>query len=145
MTAGSDLEVHWKETINHKGLYEFQFSPSGDTGWVRLKLVPDPDDAAVPVLRSTIVALPNTPTTTGTLRLIQWADSGGVPPSLVAHQYSCADLELTPPGQAFHTITPCRAVDTRSPAGHALDRRLAPDLLRSRASAAFRSPRGLSR
>jgi hypothetical protein len=99
--AGSQLQINWKETVNHIGWYQLQFSPAGETDWVALtNLITDTNDSGVtpdnPKLWSTVTFLPDTPTTTGTVRLIQWAIAGPPTNGVVAHRFSCADLELTP-------------------------------------------------
>lgn len=109
LTAGATQTIKWEETVDHPGQYFIEFSPSGDTGWVRLKAIPDiqRNGAANPLPHNyeTTITVPNVPCEACTLRVIQEM-TDRTPPT---YYYSCADIKIiggtaTAPDPALPTV-----------------------------------------
>lgn len=92
-SAGSEIEIAWKEVIDHPGHFEIYFSPSGDTGFTLLKRVEDDqdDNSTLPHLYKTKVKLPDVLCGDCTIQLIQVMTEN---PSRPKNYYSCADITL---------------------------------------------------
>lgn len=93
LTAGNTITLRWVETIQHPGKYHFEFSPAGDTNWVRWKTVDDDqDNQTLPHAYSTTVTIPanTTPCTACTFRLVQEMTDRNPP----TFYYSCGDIQI---------------------------------------------------
>lgn len=90
--AGSVITFRWEETINHPGSYFIEFSPGGDTNWVRLKTIVDVQNNTndLPHQYDTQVTIPNVPCDNCALRLVQEMTDRNPP----TYYYSCGDIRI---------------------------------------------------
>lgn len=93
LTAGDVITVQWRETINHPGHFELQYSEDGDQTWTTLKSIPDTQNGTndLPHQFSTQLTLPTKACAQCTVRLIQSMEENPAAPS---YYYSCADVSL---------------------------------------------------
>lgn len=94
LTAGDTQTIRWEETIDHPGQYFIEFSAADDTGWVRLKAIPDIQRNGalnpLPHAYETTITVPNVSCDACTIRVIQEM-TDRTPPT---YYYSCADIKI---------------------------------------------------
>ena len=96
---GETIALDWMETVDHRGSYEFDFSPANDEGFVELipPVADTQDNTPTPHYYSQTVQLNVGPCDACTLRMRQNMDN------LKNYYYSCADIvivsgsDVTPP------------------------------------------------
>ncbi|MFO0728661.1 MAG: SCE4755 family polysaccharide monooxygenase-like protein [Myxococcota bacterium] len=99
--AGTTVDIHFRETVNHAGHFMLSLSMANDQGFTVLDgNIPHSDAAPQPTFGSPRMytyqwTVPNTPCTTCTLQLIQVMEDRNPP----TNYYSCADIEIDAPGQ----------------------------------------------
>lgn len=101
-TAGANVTVSWKETINHPGCFVVEWSKDNNATFTNLATVKHTTVGALPRPYSTQVTLPTGTCSSCTLRLIQWMladDLQPCPPSTVpanSQYFSCAEMTTDP-------------------------------------------------
>jgi hypothetical protein len=99
LVAGSQLQISWKETVNHDGMFRLAFSPLPVDGVVKADLdanvlyeKPDANTVAGNTITAT-VTVPSTPCASCTLQLRQLMTGSTNP-----YYWSCAAIKIVPAG-----------------------------------------------
>lgn len=99
LTAGSQVQVTWKETVNHAGKFRVALSTKPINLVTRADLdnailyEGDDNNSTDGGLVSTMITIPNTPCTNCVLQLRQFMQGAAKP-----YYYTCAAIDITSPG-----------------------------------------------
>ena len=106
LVAGSQLQVSWKETVNHDGAFRLAFSPTPVDSVVKADLdasvlyeKPDTNTVAGTTITATIT-VPDTPCASCTLQLRQLMTGAAKP-----YYWSCAAIKIVPVGGSTGATT----------------------------------------